>query len=310
MSRRIVCSKWNVTPVVCSRRHLSRTCRMLLAVGAWLCLMTVAETTFAENSVLIPDLLAQAPGSVIAVPVFLTNDVELRQVIVPLVFRRQDGDLTFITAAKASFQDRLPPSGTGAPLADIQFTNRYDDEDGACKEGTAGGFGTITYLNDTTSHPVSDAPLAFMLVRVRVMGPNLPPGSDATGSIVFSLTLNNKPGCFYIDTTCTNPYNHLDFQANDRTHIVPTFRSGQVCIQSSCACSYQSDLNEDGYLDALDLAEVIDLLFAGGADTRDPACSSTRADFDCDGYSTPLDLALLIDHLFAGGEAPCEPCRP
>lgn len=298
-------------PTAGGGRRAGRSWHVLLCLGYWLCLMTLAETTIAENSVRIPDLLQQVPGSTIHVPVLLTNDVELRQVIVPLVFRRQDGDLTFITAAKASFRDRLPPSGTGAPLAEIQFTNRYDNEDGACKEGAVGGFGTITYLNDTTSHPVTKAPLAFMLVRVRITGTNLLPGNDATGSIVFSLTLNGEPGCFYIDTTCTNPYNHLDFQANDRTHIVPTFQSGHVCIQeTSCVCPYQSDINEDGFSDALDLAEVIDLLFSGAPDIRDPSCSSTRADFDCDGFSTALDLGDLIDHLFAGGAGPCDPCAP
>jgi len=51
-------------------------------------------------------------------------------------------------------------------------------------------------------------------------------------------------------------------------------------------------------------------LFAGQLDVQDPVCPSPRADFDCDQFSTALDLASLIDHLFAGGDGPCEPCAP
>ncbi len=282
-----------------------------LAASLWLWLVAGSATSSAENSVFIDDLYQQAPGSTIEIPVHLTNDVELRQMIIPLVFRHQGGDLAFFSAAKASFRDRLPPSGPDAPLSQIQFTNRYDNEDGSCKEGSIGGFGTITYLNDTTSHPVTNAPLAFMLVRIRVVGSNLASGTDETGSIVFTLTLNEEPGCFYIDTTCTNPYNHIDFQANSNNeHIVPTFRTAQICIDGSCTSPNQPDLNADGFSDALDLAEVIDVLFAGRSDVSDVNCPSTRADFDCDKYATALDLSRLIDYLFVGGDGPCDPCAP
>lgn len=75
-----------------------------------------------------------------------------------------------------------------------------------------------------------------------------------------------------------------------------------------CSCPYQSDFDQDGFLTALDLAGMIDVLFAGQPDVQDPDCPSPRADFDCDGFSTALDLSGLIDHLFAGGGAPCDPC--
>jgi serine protease len=77
-----------------------------------------------------------------------------------------------------------------------------------------------------------------------------------------------------------------------------------------CNCPYQSDFDTDGFLTALDLSEMIDILFAGHADVRDTDCPSPRADFDCDGFSTALDLSGLIDHLFAGGAGPCDPCAP
>ena len=53
---------------------------------------------------------------------------------------------------------------------------------------------------------------------------------------------------------------------------------------------------------------VIDILFAGAPDIKDPNCTVPRADLDCDEFSTALDLSIMIDHLFAGGDAPCDPC--
>ena len=80
---------------------------------------------------------------------------------------------------------------------------------------------------------------------------------------------------------------------------------GDAC---ECSCPHQADFDDDGFITALDLAALIDILFAGSLDIPDPACPTTRGDFDCDGFDTALDLSGLIDHLFAGGAGPCEPC--
>lgn len=80
-------------------------------------------------------------------------------------------------------------------------------------------------------------------------------------------------------------------------------------VGTVCACPYQSDFDEDGFITALDLGNLIDILFAGKQDVQDPNCPTPRADFDCDGFSTALDLGQIIDHLFAGGRSPCDPCR-
>jgi uncharacterized delta-60 repeat protein len=77
---------------------------------------------------------------------------------------------------------------------------------------------------------------------------------------------------------------------------------------SPCACPYQSDFDEDGFITPLDLSAMIDILYAGAPDVQDPGCPSPRADFDCDDFSTALDLSGLIDHLFASGPGPCGPC--
>jgi len=85
---------------------------------------------------------------------------------------------------------------------------------------------------------------------------------------------------------------------------------GVFTASGACACPNQSDFDRDGFLTALDLSEMIDILFAGHPDVQDLVCPSPRADFDCDGFSTALDLSGLIDHLFAGAVGPCDPCTP
>lgn len=81
-----------------------------------------------------------------------------------------------------------------------------------------------------------------------------------------------------------------------------------MCSVTLCDCTHQADFDGDGFVTAIDLANMIDILFAGKADIKDPNCPAYRSDFDCDGFATALDLANLIDHLFAGGRGPCDPC--
>jgi hypothetical protein len=84
---------------------------------------------------------------------------------------------------------------------------------------------------------------------------------------------------------------------------------GDAC---DCACPYQCDYDTDGFLTALDLSALIDVLFAGRPEEQDPDCPTSRGDFNYDGFPDALDLSVsgLIDHLFSGGDTPCDPCNP
>ena len=87
------------------------------------------------------------------------------------------------------------------------------------------------------------------------------------------------------------------------------FSAGSITIAAPpCACPYQGDYDADGFVTAVDLADVIDVLFSGGDDPLDPQCPMRRGDLDCDGFTTSLDLSLIIDYLFSGGPGPCDPC--
>jgi hypothetical protein len=79
-------------------------------------------------------------------------------------------------------------------------------------------------------------------------------------------------------------------------------------LPACCTCLFQGDYDADGFLTAIDLGNMIDVLFAGKPDITDPDCPTSRMDFDNDGFATALDLGALIDHLFAGGSGPMNPC--
>ena len=79
---------------------------------------------------------------------------------------------------------------------------------------------------------------------------------------------------------------------------------------AECDCPHQGDFNADGFLDALDLNDLIDILFFAGANITDPLCTTTRADLNCDNTPDALDLNYLIEHLFFAGPVPCDPCNP
>lgn len=77
-----------------------------------------------------------------------------------------------------------------------------------------------------------------------------------------------------------------------------------------CDCPFQGDINEDHTPDALDLNDIIDVLFFGGTNIKDPSCPTFRADLNNDGVPDALDLNFIIDQLFFGGPVPCDPCNP
>jgi len=97
------------------------------------------------------------------------------------------------------------------------------------------------------------------------------------------------------------------YSAQPSGNFVPAFGPGEIAVVP-CDCPYQSDFNEDGFLDATDLSFMIDAVFFGGNDPQDPVCNATRGDFNCDGFTDATDLAFLIDHVFFGQPGPCDPC--
>jgi hypothetical protein len=196
------------------------------------------------------------PNSVgVSVGIKLSNTVPLRLLVVPLQIREVTPG-SFITSLKMTYSDRL------AGLASFQpQRNQYASADGSCKQNESGGFSTITFSGGS-SHPVASSPegLMFTWCKDVVGGLSLSSGSDATGSLVLTVDVTETEGTFEIDTTCTDPGNHLIFIQDDpfiNTPILPSFAKGVITIGKpsgntfSANCIYQNggpgiDLGNDG----------------------------------------------------------------
>lgn len=237
-------------------------------------------------------------GSSSTVGIYLANDVALRGFSIPLAIRSvTPGVYPQTLTASYSAGTRLD-----GYLTEVETLDEYDTEDGTCKSGAPGGFGSPGVVGLTS-------PDAYKFTRLRISGPDWPPGDDSgIPSMTIAFNAPAAAGFFEIDTTCVDPSGHLAFINTDgQTLDGVTFAKGVIGV-SPCACPNQSDFDEDGFNSALDLAALIDILFASNPDLQDASCPSPRGDFDCDGFSTALDLSGLIDYLFAGGAEPCDPC--
>ncbi len=75
-----------------------------------------------------------------------------------------------------------------------------------------------------------------------------------------------------------------------------------------CSCPFQVDADEDGFLTANDLNGLINVTFFAQANLSDQGCPLERFDFDCSGFVDAVDVNEMIDHLFFNGPGPCQPC--
>jgi hypothetical protein len=108
---------------------------------------------------------------------------------------------------------------------------------------------------------------------------------------------------------CGSPYTaqyQLADGCGEQTDVIQI--SVEVKGECACQCPSQGDYDGDTFPTALDLGLMIDALFSGGDEPKDPSCPTSRGDYDCDCFPTALDLGLMIDQLFSGGDPPCTPC--
>jgi phosphodiesterase/alkaline phosphatase D-like protein len=78
-----------------------------------------------------------------------------------------------------------------------------------------------------------------------------------------------------------------------------------------CDCTHHGDVaGNDGALNILDVAAIIDHVFRGGAEPiRDLVCPHRhRGDINCDAVSNIVDIVRMIDVAFRGGAIQCTPC--
>lgn len=77
---------------------------------------------------------------------------------------------------------------------------------------------------------------------------------------------------------------------------------------AQCACPFQGDMSDDGYVDAIDDGYLIEHLFFGHPGIlQDPTCPTTRGDLNADGIHDLADLLMFYAYAFEG-EPPVDPC--
>ena len=272
----------------------------------------LGTAAFAANQVAVESKTVGINSS-ISIGVYFENDVQLAYLGIPLEFRTVSGSAYPLSiAAHYNSAGRLPLGGP-PPVA---YVYSYDLEDGTCRGGT-GGFATVASQdgNGVTLDPASN-PDAFYFLRLNSFpaqplnaGSDFPIGTNPP-SMLFDVQLSADPGSFIIDSTCTDPSNHLYFVPNPSGLIVPTFTPGVITV-TPCDCPYQADLDESGAYDAIDLNLMIDILFFNATNIQDPACPTWRCDLNNDGVTDAVDFNVIIYMLFfAGGTPPCDPCNP
>lgn len=191
-------------------------------------LLAIATSGWAANTVTM-DSQSLNPGETnVEVRIKLVNDLTLRNIGVPLAIRTVEG-AAFITELKSAWDDRLVED-PAFPLSAIVFLNTYFAEDGICKDGQPGGFGTISF-SDTLPHAIPASPVGILFQRGKLFGGELPPGSDVDGSLRLIFDVTTTQGVFEIDTSCANPANHLLF-IEDVTNVgvIPDFTKGVFSV--------------------------------------------------------------------------------
>jgi hypothetical protein len=196
---------------------MKRNAMRRLGLGLFLSLLMVGLNTMPAWGVNSLVVHSDSTGKNAALTIYLkiTNDVELAVVVVPVSLRTINGS-AFVSALAMSRNpvDRLTTATDGdgnalGSLTGIKTTNRFIAEDGNCKNAQPGGFKTIS----TTGPWTSPAAALFVCGQFDPGDPNdltLQPGTDSTvGSLRLTVTTSDADGRFEVDTTCTDPANHL-----------------------------------------------------------------------------------------------------
>ncbi|MEW5874780.1 MAG: HYR domain-containing protein [Candidatus Zixiibacteriota bacterium] len=195
------------------------------------CLLVVAVAVlspaggWAENAVVVESRGIGVNGNDVPVHIRIMNDVTLSGLQIPLVIREVTPGAT-VTALRGVWRERL--ALPGGSLRDIRVTKCYADATGSCKPG---GFPNGATSSDTLEHAVLTLPEGLQFAAISLNPAyNLPPGADATGSIVLFMDAGAITGTFEIDTTCVDPTNHVLFAPPSAAAFAPGFTKGTISI--------------------------------------------------------------------------------
>jgi hypothetical protein len=233
--------------------------RFVAVLAAVLC---AAQLAGATNSVVIESKTFAPSQVACSVGVFITNDVPITGIVLPLELRSISGGAFTQVTAPTSFRFKVIPGnrldnsplGTGGEnWPDAQRVLRYFASPmllGHCS-------GPISRTYDVSASSGDGiSPDAVLYATVSMGDPGigeewyLPPGADgggtSTASMIFTFSVDSAGGCFRIDTCCVKPSNHLGMveAAEIPQYVLPNFKRGIVSVGTSdCPGDIDPDQN-------------------------------------------------------------------
>jgi hypothetical protein len=218
------------------------------SVGFWLVMglvLLAAIPVWAANSVVVESKSVQGGSQDVQIGIYLTNDLPLRNLVIPLVLRSVAGG-AFVTkvAVKRTASARIDDYLTGINL----YEGFLKDTSQGCytyvtipgtppRQDTtfSQGFDRTPSWVDTSSHSVVGPPVATIISCGRLLPsePTLPAGSDTAPSFHLLADIDNFAGEFIVDTVCIGPSNHLVFVADSASVAVgrkPSFTEGVITV--------------------------------------------------------------------------------
>jgi len=231
---------------------MSRVLRLLIA----LLVVAAPAAVWAANHVKVESKGVAAGATGVQVAVFVTNDIDLLAVVLPLELRSITPG-SYVVGPSAQFKFKIDANHRigKSPLMGSVTENKYAVPT-STPEDLCSGPTSSTYAVPATPDFVS--PDAVMDALVSQAAPPklyyLPPGDDnvagvftdwpdegettnyaAGGSFYFLFNVTSTPGWFEIDTCCTTPGNHLSFTRLNTELYAPTFERGLIKIGNATA---------------------------------------------------------------------------
>jgi outer membrane protein assembly factor BamB len=256
------------------------------------------------NCVEIPNMTVSVNQQDVEIPILIHNFDALRGVVVPLTVETVIGSAS-ITSARMEYRERMI-----GVLTEVRVANQYELENGTCKQGNPGGYGTIIGGGGFgVDLPVGSMPQGFLFSMNKIFSPELPAGDDVIGSFVLIVDIGPDVGTMVVDTTCANPANHLLFVKSAGEGVYPTFGGGVITVVDACCGFYDSenrsgnvDHDPDNFKDISDILMLARYSLLGG-DTP-PCLAEANTDGDPDCFTDISDILRLARYSLQGGEAP------
>lgn len=211
-------------------------------------LVLIAARAQAANRVIVESRHFQPSQAACSVGVFLSNDVPVQGLTIPLEFRRLDSAYIVGGETQPPFLWSMPaanrlgrsPLGvshdtSGGVMSSMVTMLRYAEPvSQPCGGPVSGSYATAGRYPDGIS------PDAVFAATISVADPRsganiyLLPGADSlhteSASLLLRFNVQAAEGCFVIDTCCVRPANHLLYIDNETRPIIPDFKPGYISI--------------------------------------------------------------------------------